>query len=446
MRAKSGAAALLLFALGAGLFAQAAQGTAADILTLDQVVQKAITNQPLILQAQAAVEAARARVGQAESAYFPQVGATGSYTRLEPDETIAFPGLGAFSLVPVDNWDFNLGLRQIVYQFGKREAQVKLAENGVSAARIGVDQIKTGIAFQAAQGFYTALFLQEELKALNEQLQNLQEHLRATQVKEQTGSATSYDVLSTSVRVSVQQSQIIDAQNQYQKQLIGLKQLLGMDESAGVQLSGGFTPGSGPAPDPQGQVAAALTQRAEARQAVEAESAAMLSRNLALTTALPTISAHAAIGYKNGILTASNLDINALVFNWNAGVQVNVPLFSGFLAVHALEEADKKVLAARENTAAVSRTITTQVLQALQDTVASLQQVQSAQTQLDQATEMLRVVKLQYDLGMLTNLEYLDAQAATERAQVGSLQAQYRAVLSELALKQAVGADIGQAK
>ena len=451
MRAKLCVSAFVLFTLGAGLFAQDVQDTAAASLTLDQAVARAVANQPLILQAQAAVEAARARVGQAQSTYFPSVSASGTYTRLEPDQSISLPIPGlppgtSFSFVPIDNWDFNVGLRQVIYQFGRRGVQVELAENGVSAARIGVDQIRTSIAFQAAQGFHTVLFLQGEIKALNEQLQNLQEHLRGTQVKEQTGSATRYDVLSTGVRISVQQSQLIDAENQYQKQSIALKQLLGMDESADLRLNGGFTPGSDDRPGAQAQVAAAMAQRSEVRQAVEAENAAHLNRSLAFTTALPTISAHAAMGYKNGIATASNTDINALVFDWNAGVQVSVPLFSGFLATHALEEADKRVLAARENTAAVRRTITTQVLQALQDADAGRQQVQSAESQLDQASEMLHVVKLQYDLGMLTNLEYLDAQAALERAQLGSLQAQYRAVLSELAVKQAVGADIGQTK
>jgi outer membrane protein len=432
------AAALVLFAAGAALFAQTAQDTAS--LTLEQAVARAETNQPLILQAQAAVEAARARVGQAQSTYFPSVSASGTYTLLEPDQTI--PGFG--SLVPVNNWDFNVGLRQVIFQFGRRGVQVKLAENGVSAARIGVDQIRIGLAFQAAQGFSTVLFLQEQVTALNEQLQNLQEHLRATQVKEQTGSATRYDVLSTGVRISVLQSQIIEAENQYQKQSIAFKQLLGMDESAPFSLSGGFAPLTNDPPDEQTQIAAAMAQRPEIRQAVETENAAELNRNLATTGALPTISAHAAMGFKNGIRTASNIDINALVFDWIAGVQVNVPLFQGFLAVHALEEADKKVLAARENTAAVKRSVTTQVLQALQDADASRRQVQIAQSQLDQAKEMREVVRLQYDLGMLTNLEYLDAQSALEKAQLGSLQARYRAVLSELAVKQAVGAVIGE--
>lgn len=460
MRGRLCAAALVLFTTGAALFAQAeaspqgaaVQGTpprtgaqdTAIALTLDQIIARAIANQPLILQAQAAVEAARARVGQAQSAYYPSVSASGTYTLLEPDQSVVFPGLGSFSLIPINNWDFNVGLRQVIFQFGRRGVQVKLAENGVSAAQISVDQIRISIAFQAAQGFYTVLFLQEEVKALNEQLKNLQEHLRATQIKEQIGSATRYDVLSTSVRISVLQSQITEAENQYQKQSIGLRQLLGVEDSAALSLDGAFAPLADDPSDEQSQIASAMAHRPEVLQAVETENAAELNRNLAVAGALPTISAHAAMGYKNGILTSSNSDINALVFDWNAGIQLSVPIFQGFLAVHALEEADKKVLATRENTAAVKRNVTTQVLQALQDSDASRKQVQIAQSQLDQAKEMQEVVRLQYDLGMLSNLEYLDAQSAFERAQLGSLQAQYRAVLSELAVKQAVGADIGE--
>ena len=178
------------------------------------------------------------------------------------------------------------------------------------------------------------------------------------------------------------------------------------------------------------------------KQAVEGEGAAELNRRLAINGAWPTLSAHADMGYKNGILTADSLNINALQFNWVAGLQLNVPIFQGFLIARMGEEAEKRIAAAQENTRAVKLSAATQVMQAIQDVEAGRRQVQSAETQLVQAQEMLRVVKLQYELGMLTNLEYLDAQAALERAQLGSIQASYREVLSEYALKQAAGVTI----
>jgi outer membrane protein TolC len=412
-------------------------------LTIDKAIAQAVANQPLIRQAQATVEAARARVGQVQSAYYPRVSASGSYNRVEPDETITFGPLGSFPLVPVDVWDFNVGLSLVIFQFGKTEVQVKLAESGVSAAQIGLDQIMTSLAFQTAQGFYTVLFLKEQVSALDTQLKNLQEHLDITRIKAQTGSATRYDELATEVRISVLQSQRIDADNQLNKQSIGLKQLLGLPETAALDLVGGFSLPAQASADDGMLLSEALAHRSDVRQAVEGESAAELNRRLAGIGAWPTLSAHAAVGYKNGILTATNLNINSLQFNWIAGVQLTVPIFQGFLIARQGEEAEKKLLAAKENAAAVRRTITTQVLQALQDVRAARLQVESSDLQEEKARQMVEVVKLQYDLGLLTNLEYLDAQAAMERAQVGSLQARYREVLSQYALLQSSGAVIG---
>jgi len=432
---------LLAMALAAGGSALGQSAEGAITVTIDQAIDRAMSNQPLIQQAEAAVEAARARVGEAQSTYFPSVSATGSYTIIEPSQNFTFPGFGTFSLLPTDNWDFHLGLNQVIFQFGRRGAQVSLARSGVSAALVGVDQIRMSLAFQTAVGFSTVLFMERQLAALDEQEQNLQEHLRATRAKADAGAATKYDELATEVRVSALRSQRIEADSQYDRQVLGLKQILGLKDSDKLVLSGGVRPAAGPSDDEDALVAMALSRRPDVRQAVQAESAAELSARLAYLTAFPTISARASAGYKNGLLP----EINELTFNWTAGVQVNVPIFQGLLALRTNEENQKKVLAARENTLAVRRTATTQVLQALRDLQAARQQVETAKTQEDQARQMLDVVKLQYDLGMLTNLEYLDAQAAMERAQVGSLQAGYREVVGEYALLQATGAAIWKA-
>ena len=158
------------------------------------------------------------------------------------------PGLlsAPLSLVPVNNWDFGLGLNQVITQFGKRDVQVKLAESGLAAARIGVDQVTTMISYQAAQVFYTALFLQEQGKALDEQYENLQQHLQVILVREETGTATRLEDLSTQVRMAALQSQRADIESQFQKQLIALRQLTGLDPSTEVALSGSFVPGRRP--------------------------------------------------------------------------------------------------------------------------------------------------------------------------------------------------------
>ena len=64
---------------------------------------------------------------------------------------------------------------------------------------------------------------------------------------------------------------------------------------------------------------------------------------------------------------------------------------------------------------------TTQVLQAAQDVLAARQQVEISAGALDQARQMVEVAKVQYDIGVISNLEYLDAQTALETSNVSNL-------------------------
>src|SRR5512136_2783325 len=88
---------------------------------------------------------------------------------------------------------------------------------------------------------------------------------------------------------------------------------------------------------------------------------------------------------------------------------------------------------------AMQRTIVTQVLQAREELTTRRQQVESSLEQLRQAQAMLEIARTQYEIGVTTNLEYLDAQASLQTARLTNLSAAYREVLSEYALRQAAG-------
>jgi outer membrane protein len=426
------AAGILLAASGAA-WAQATESPTMT-LTVGQAVARAKANQPLILQAQAAAEAARARVGEAQSVYYPSVVGTGTYTYVQPDQDFTIPMLGSFTLAPSSNWAFHLGINQVITQFGRRDVQVKMAESGLATAQIGVDQVRTGISYQAAQVFFTALFLQEQAAALGAQFENLQQHLQVIRVREETGSATRLEDLATQVRMAALQSQREDVENQLRKQKIALCQLTGLATTTVLTLEGSFEPGPAPAAA-SSLVETALQKRGDVRQAVEAEKTAELNRSLTIDSLYPTLSARGTFGYRNGLQP----DIDKLAFDWTAGVSLNVPLFQGFLGANALDEAGRKVEAAKQGTTAVKTNAATQVLQAAQDVQAARRLVEISAAALDQARQMVDVAKVQYDIGVITNLEYLDAQTALETAHVSNLSAMYKEVMSEYALRQAVG-------
>jgi len=414
------------------------------LLNLDQAISRAVNNNPLVEQAMAHLSAARAVVSEAQGLYYPKITGSTSYTRIEPEQSFTFPGLGTFSLGQEDNWDFHIGFDQILFASGRRAVSMELAETGVSAAQNSIDRVKMNLAYNTVQTFYTVLFLKEQVSSLNQQLADLEQHLAMIQKKEQTGSATKFEVLSTQVRVASLKSERISAQNKYQKALITLKALDGFNPEASVTPSGAFTAEGGvssPSSDLQALLKQALEYRPEVKQALADEDSAGLGLKMARLEGLPTLSAHTQAGFRNSILP----DTDSLTFNWNAGVQLAVPLFNGLVVVDQIQEAQSKLDAARQNTASIRRTVTTQVLQACQDLTASREAVQMSLVQLRQSQEALDAAKVQYDLGVTTNVEYLDAQTALEQAKLANLMAVYHEVLSEYALKQAMGQQIWSA-
>ena len=100
--------------------------------------------------------------------------------------------------------------------------------------------------------------------------------------------------------------------------------------------------------------------------------------------------------------------------------------------------------AAKEKGAALKSGAITQVLQALQDLSASHQAEETSRVQLDQAQQALDAAKIQYELGVITNDEYLSSQTALAQAKLANLLARYNEVASDYSLKEALAQRIWQ--
>ena len=181
-----------------------------DTLTVDQMLQRVLENHPAIAQAEQNTKAAEARVLQSSSALLPEVSTEASYAYLGPLAKLAFPGLGEFRLYPASNFDAHVGGRYTVYDFGKIDATVDLSRSRVQTNRDAVELTKSTLAYQAIRVFYAILLLEKSIEVQNEQIDALSQHLGMTKRRVSAGTATSFDVLTTQVRVAAAQNQKID--------------------------------------------------------------------------------------------------------------------------------------------------------------------------------------------------------------------------------------------
>lgn len=408
-----------------------------DSLTLDHTIQQVMKNHPLIEQAQQRVRASQARVDESRSPFYPELDAIALYSRIGPVPSIDIPDMGSFSLYPENNYDAHVAARQTLFDFGKRSTQSALARSEKQTAEDNIEQVKSELAYRTVQVFYTILFLQQDIQVLDEEINALNEHLTISEKKAQTGSATDFDVLTTRVRVANAQSQKVDVESALQKQIIALKRLMGISEDQELRLQGDFTfQSSGINPDTL--MSNALAQRRGMILARDAETSLEIQHRLVSLSDRPSLKANLLLGVKNGYFP----DLNQAKVNWIAGAQVQMPLFNGFRTRYRKQESEANLAAARAHTRDVSQQVRSEVQQALADIRAKQEKIQATQLQLEQAEQALSLAKKQYEIGVITNLDLLDAQTSHLEANLNHLRALYQMILSRYALDKAVGSKI----
>lgn len=415
----------------------AAQGGQSDSLTLDQAIKMVTENHPAVAQAIQGVAASEAQIVQSRSGFYPQLAGNASYAYIGPVPTFEIPGVGAEELAPHNNYNFHVGLQQTVYDFGRRSTAVELAQTGRNTALEGVEAAKSNLSYQTVEVFYAILFLKQNISVIDDQISTLNQHLEITRKKVQAGTATDFEVLTTEVRIANAQSQRTDIVNALENQESLFRQLTGLPENAAIMLKGDFNaPAININPDSLKDLA--LSQIPEMKQSKYAETGADIQYKLAALGNRPTVGVNLMFGFKNGYVPG----LNTLKANWVAGVEVQAPIFNGFMTRGRKSQAQANLSAVRAHTKDLERRIISAVNQAISGVRASQSKLVSAEPQVRQAEQALSLAQTRYSAGTATNLDLLDAETALANARLVQLRDMYELVRNSYTLERAVGGRI----
>jgi outer membrane protein TolC len=429
-------------------------GQNADSLTLERVIDMAVKNSALLSARQKGLSAASARTSQVKGAYFPVVNGTASYANIGPIEKMNFPiavgikpdpvtgrdGLVMqnipFQLYPGNNWDFHIGADYLLYDFGRRKKTVELSAIGEQGAQTGSVLDAKSVAYQAIVMFESLMNSDHLIKAKNEDVSNLNRHLEFVKKKLSTGSATQFDVLRSEVQLTNSQTDLINLANERDKQQIDFRQTTGLPDSTPVVIKGTFDSSYQELPG-DSLVALALKNRTELDLFTIALKALQAQIALARADCLPALSAHASVGEKNGYVP----DLDKLQFNWVVGGQLQVPIFDGRRSHFRTRELESRIDSLQIVFKDVKDRMRTEVLKAIADVKSAHQNFVAAKTNVGLAGESHRIANLQYEAGVIPNLDLLDAEDKFIQAKFAQLQSEFRCALSRYALMRVAGFD-----
>ncbi|MEI6766070.1 MAG: TolC family protein [Bacteroidota bacterium] len=429
--------AAIVFAHISPLKAQNTSGSplqTGDSITLDKYISAVVENHPAVKEAEEALNAAGMRIRLAQSGFLPNLDLSASYSHIGPVSSIDIPVFGSIQLYPENNYSAAVNLKQSIYDFGRTSKEVAFQKESRNMVSISLDEARQKLSMAAITNYFTLVYLQQAVAIKNEQLKTLQEHLDFINKKNETGSSTKYEILTTEVKISAVQSQLTDIEIAVSNQHAVMNSLLGLPENTACAVK----------PDlnikeytvnPDSMVAFALNRRNEMRNASEKITLAELHYKIERTKYYPVISLYASGGGKNGYIP----DMNKWTFNYVAGVGLNIPLFDGSRTLNNIKLAGSSITTSRLDKEIQGRAIAGEVIENKNNLAASNRKISQFEMQLKQAEQAYSLAQINYAAGAITNLDLLDASTQVAESRLLLLKARIDGIMNVYKLKYALG-------
>jgi outer membrane protein len=323
---------------------------------------------------------------------------------------------------------------QLVTDFGRTTNLVSSSQFQAKAEDKNAAATTADIILAADQAFYNALETRELVKVAEETVKARQTLVDRVSALTQAKLRSDLDLSFANVDLSRAKLLLLEAQNNYQTSLASLSALLGYPDEQPfdvVQPPEQITP---PTPDVQPLITQALQQRPEVASLQFQVQSAQKNSSAEHDLWRPTVSA---LGVA-GVAPVRDPQIQ----NWygGVGVNINIPIFNGFLYNARAKVADLQTEAARQKLMDLRNNVARDVRISWQDANQAFARLTVTQQLREQANLALDLAQQRYNLGLSSIVEFSQAELGKTEADITDTDARYRYRLSQIVLAYTIGA------
>lgn len=439
------------------MYGSISQVQAAKTLTLEESIELAKQSNLTSQTVQERVKSAEASVRAARAGLLPSVAITSSYT-YTPNLAKSVIQTGGFSLPGAgdfppsqgveenddasDVFELEFGahqnfrgeaaLRQPIFAWGRYYYNYQSAKLNLFGVRKALEATHNQLALDVSEAFYGVLLAVEFVKVSQQTVDLVEKQLQIARNLFDSGAATKFDVLRAEVQLANAKSQLIRTQNTARTAKNAYKNILNINLTENVNVKGDFD-----APnvelDLETLILTAKTHRPEIHQFGFNEQANQKRVAIAKTGSRPDISFFA--NYQ----VDDNERLREMNRTWNFGFSLNLPIFDGFATKAAVQESETALRQAQLGKHQMIDGIEFEVRSAYLNLVEAKALIEVQKNTVEQARESLRIANLRYENGIITSVEFTDAQLALTQAEVNRLQSLYDYVVGLKKLEKATG-------
>lgn len=429
---------LLLLLLPLSVWAETIQP--GEFLTLDRAIEIALKTQPSIVASQYAVKANEARVGQALSSYYPQLTGSGAYSRVSPassgrSTTVQSTGTSAGTSTAstqgsYDVYTSSVGLSQLVTDFGKTSSQVKINRLNTESSRLDLANAEETVILNVKQAYYNVLQAQRNRDVARHAVQQFQQHLEQARGFFEVGTKAKFDVTKAEVDLSNAQLNLIRAENQVKLAFVTLNSAIGIPSAPEYSLQDNLLYAKYELPF-EDAINKAYAQRPDLQSLAKKKEASSEAVNLARKNYYPQVTANANYYYTGADFPLQN--------GWSYGLNLSVPIFTGFLTRYQVAEAQANFGTAKANENSLRLDIYSQVHQGYLSLLEAAESIETSQLAVRQAKENVDLATGRYQEGVGSPLEVTDAIVAQQNAELSYSAALRDYKNAQAAIEKAIG-------
>jgi len=399
-------------------------------LTLQDAEAMALRNHPLVQAATFEAEAANEITRQAKSAYYPS--ARGSLTGAAAISNSRIAAGALNNPLILNRYSNGVEVNQLITDFGRTSNLVASAQLGAKAASEDQQQTAQDVLLAVDRAYFGDLRAQAVLQVAEETVRTRQILADQVTTLEKNKLKSMLDVSFARVNLAQAQLLLVQAQNDQNAADAELANALGLPKPQPFTLSEQPMPAA-PAADPTDLIAQALQDRPDLSSARFSHEAALRYARAERDLWMPTISAAGAAGL-TPVSQAALADRYAA-----AGVNVDIPIFNGFLFSARHKEADLRAEAADQHLRDLADRIARDVRTAWLNAVTAYQRIDVTTQLLQQATMALDLAQGRYKLGLSSIVELSQAQLNLTQAQIDNTGAKYDYQIQSAALAYQTG-------
>lgn len=405
------------------------------LLTLDQVIEFALVQSPIIRQAQIDQEIGDQDIKTNLANWYPQItaSAAGAYNiklqqQVIGDQLITFgQKYNSNVLLQADQTIFNRD--QLFASRSSKYYRQQLQQV--------IEDAKINTVVDVSKAFYSIILSKEQIKILDQNLDRLEKQYKDAYSRFDAGLVDKTDYQRASIALTNVKSDRNRVANSFKTKYDYLKQLMGYPENSeftiDFDLNGAAATIAQDSADPL-----LLENRIEYQLLQTQQTLNEIQTSYAKWNYLPELSAY--YRYNWNYFNADFSDLYRAAYPISAvGVNLSIPIFQGGKRRHQVKSAELQVDRGLVEIENLSNQIKTEYSRALADYNSSVYEWKLIRENMKLAEEVYNIIKLQYDEGIKAYVELVVAETDLQTAQINHINAFYQTLEDKLDLEKALG-------